>query len=378
MTKITVKLDKRSYPVLVGPGIVNELPKLLKKNLSERRIFVLYDARFYALHGKRVSSVIKKAGRPIELVVPSGEKAKSLRQLGQIYSFLLDQKISRADFILACGGGVTADLAGFAAATVLRGVKWGIVSTTLLSMVDAAIGGKTALNLPQGKNLIGAFWQPAFVVNDIDQLMTLPQGEIISGLGEVVKYAGLVGPSIMHRLQVYLNGGDFYDRAYLEKLVALSVRYKAGVVSADERDSGTRMFLNLGHTFSHAVESNVRSRGLSHGESLLIGLSAACHLSESVYPRGRSELDTYRAMVERLLRYVPRRSIDPQKVMQTMTVDKKRSGERLKFILLQRPGKPIIVENVNRRLIVDALKKALNRYHEIGGRHAHSPGGKRA
>ncbi|UCD62569.1 MAG: 3-dehydroquinate synthase, partial [Candidatus Zixiibacteriota bacterium] len=339
MPVVKVNLGRRSYPVAIGAGASNKLPEYLKAKVVQNRVFVFYDAQFYALHGRRVSRYIKQVVRPVELVLPRGERVKSATQVKRLYSYLLGQKVSLADFILACGGGVTSDLIGYVAATSMRGIQWGVLSTTLLGMVDASIGGKTAINHPGGKNLIGAFWQPSFVISDTDYLLTLARKEVTAGLGEVVKYGGLAAEPILDRLDDYLSAGNCYDVVALNRLVLPCARYKAAVVSKDEREGGPRMLLNLGHTFSHAIES--ATRALSHGEALPIGLLAACYLSTALEPSRQNRLAGYLRLLERFLQLVPHRRIDVAAARQAMTLDKKRRGSAPKFILLDKPGKPI-------------------------------------
>ena len=364
MPQVRVRLKERSYPVVIGSKIADRLPALVEKQLSGGRIFVFLDSHFYGLHGRKLTRTLKQVGKSIELVIPGEERMKTASQLNRIYDFLMSQKISRSDFILACGGGVVSDLVGYAAATTLRGLKWGIVSTTLLGMVDAAIGGKTGINHAGGKNLIGAIWQPAFVSCDIEHLMTLPKRQLVSGLGEVVKYGGLVGKPMLAEIEKLVDSGNLYNERLLLKLVHLSARYKAEIVATDERDGGRRMFLNLGHTFSHGIEAAVPVGRLGHGEALLIGLVAVCEMSRRKFD---APLGSFTAMVETLLQQVKYHAIDAAAVRRAMKLDKKRAGRAAKFILLRKPGQPIIVDDANGQLVTGSLSYALKRYKNIGG-----------
>ena len=227
MPTIRVELEERSYPIIIGHKNTDKLIKVIDRLVGNNRLFIYYDANFYALHGVKLSNFLKRY-KPIELVVPSGEKSKSQAQLTKLQHHLLDQKISRSDFILAVGGGVTTDLIGYLSATTLRGIKWGIVSTTLLGMVDASIGGKTGINTKHGKNLIGAFWQPSFVFCDSFYLNTLNNREFNCGLGEIVKYAGLIGGDYIDLLQ------KFIDNPNNDKTSILSARSSLNAPSITE------------------------------------------------------------------------------------------------------------------------------------------------
>ncbi|MBU8933156.1 MAG: 3-dehydroquinate synthase [candidate division Zixibacteria bacterium] len=365
MRKVVVDLAERSYPVVVGAGIwKEELARLAGKATgSKGRLFVLCDAQLFALYGHAITAAARKASRTAQLlVVPTGERAKTMTQLRRIYGYLLDNLISRNDVILACGGGVTSDLAGFAAATVLRGVRWGVLSTTLLGMVDAAIGGKTGINHKQGKNLLGAIWQPSFVICDSELLATLAPRQLVAGLGEVVKYAGLVENNMIGTLNRYLQKGDMFDLRALTRLIHLSVQYKAAIVSQDEREGGLRMVLNLGHTFGHAIEKSLGYGRLLHGEAVLLGLLAAVELSGRLKKVRVGRLEDYKDIICQLAGEIPHRYIEVDKVIAAMSHDKKRLGKSTRFVLLDAPGRPVIADNVKKKDIRMALKAALATY----------------
>ncbi|MCH9024238.1 MAG: 3-dehydroquinate synthase [candidate division Zixibacteria bacterium] len=367
MPQINIKLKAGSYPVVIGNRIDNKFLSLLKTNAQNRRVFVFFDARFYALHGKKIESLLKsKKYRIKTFVIPSGEKSKSASALKKIYDFLLHNKISRDDFILACGGGVTTDLVGYAAATTLRGIRWGAVSTTLLGMVDAAIGGKTGINHESGKNLIGAFWQPSFVICNTEHLQTLPEREMIAGLGEVIKYGGLIGNDLIDEIEKFLRKGDLYDTKALEKLINVSVRYKGSIVAQDEREENIRMFLNLGHTFGHAIEKTLGYGKLLHGEAIIIGLLAAVILSRKVNRTSTKVLAGYESLLKKCLRFLRYFPLKPAEIFKNMQIDKKRSGQELRFVLLKRPGKPFIASGLRPKLIIDSVKECLALYKAEG------------
>ncbi|MCK4632311.1 MAG: 3-dehydroquinate synthase [candidate division Zixibacteria bacterium] len=379
MPVTTVDLGKRSYPIQVGTNCVAKLTAAIGRSCRTDRLFVFYDANLFALHGAEIRKALKLRGRDVqELVVPSGEKAKSPGILKKIYGFLLDLKISRDDFILVCGGGVTSDLVGYAAATTLRGIRWGVVPTTLLAMVDAAIGGKTGINHKTGKNLIGVFHQPAFVHCDTRYLHTLPPREFVAGLGEVAKYGGLIGPDMIALTQKYLSGTNPHADRPLVRLIHASAAYKAEIVSRDEREGSLRMRLNLGHTFGHAIERATGYGRLRHGEAVVLGLLAAIELSSLVNPDVSKRLQDYREMVVSLIRQVKRVEIDEKAVLDAISLDKKRSAAQLKFVLLKGTGKPYFADNISMSQMRKSLRAMLACYKVHGGTDAPYSGRKRA
>lgn len=373
MSRINVELDTRRYPIIIGAEIRDhELPRLIQRHLKPGgRLFVVFDAQVYALYGPAIMSLLATTDRCLtEMVIPPGEKSKSPSELQGIYDLLLTNRFSRNAFVLAVGGGVTTDLAGYAAATILRGIPWGAVPTTLLGMVDAAIGGKTGINHSLGKNLIGAFWQPSFVLADIGFLPTLPPRELIAGLGEVAKYAGLMGERFMKPLESYLDRGDLLDPHRLSRLVTLSAEYKADIVARDEREGRLRMLLNLGHTIGHAVEHAVGYGKLLHGEAVLLGLDAMIEVSALKKPARRAKLAAYQSLIRRLIAALPRRRISPEAVFEAISLDKKRDHATARFVLLDAPGRPLISHAVPESLIREAIAALLEHYESKGGRHA--------
>lgn len=371
MAQVRLKHGPGSYPIFSGPGVSDRLRDQLKRATGGNRLFLFYDAQFYALHGRSLKQHLggNRSGVS-ELVLPANERLKSTAHLGKLHAFLLGQRATRSDFILACGGGVLTDLVGFAAATCMRGMKWGIVSTTLLGMVDAAIGGKTGINHKLGKNLVGAFWQPEFVICDTTYLQTLPTRQLIAGLGEVLKYGGLVGRELIDQIDAYLATGDLYHQRWLARLVKASIVCKTGIVESDVHEKGRRMLLNLGHTFGHGFESGAGIGRLLHGEAVILGLLAAVELSCLEKKQSIKRLSGYRELIERFISHLPRRRIDRQRTLEGMKYDKKRGKDGQRYILLDRPGRPIITEKVTSVNVKRALDMTLAYYQEHGGSNA--------
>jgi 3-dehydroquinate synthase len=357
ISTINVKSARGSYPVIVGYGVEKQLATSVRKGGVGARVFAVFDANLFALHGASIERAIKQSGRPLlSAIIPSGEQTKSEKTVSQLHDLFLGEGIARHDLILACGGGVTSDVVGYAAATVLRGVRWGICATTLLSVVDASIGGKTAINHSRGKNLIGAFWPPVFVVSDLNWLGTLDQTQLRNGLGEVIKAAGLAGGRLLNDTTQSLAGGRPCAIDNLRKLIGPCIRYKARVVSQDERDQGMRQRLNYGHTFGHAVEQSLGYRRLVHGEAVILGMLGALELGERLGIGEKPSLNQFRHLVLSACAQLPQVRLDPDHILLAMRLDKKRDGKGLQFVLLKRPGHPTVVSGVPVRTIRQAVQ----------------------
>ena len=377
MPEIKLTTASASYPILIGSGLSSKLGTLTKQHTSARRVLVIFDANLFALHGADLVRTLKHSGLEIEtFVLPSGEVNKNERVLAGLYNFLLTSHIARTDLILAIGGGVTTDIVGYAAATVLRGVKWGAVPTTLLGMVDAAIGGKTGINHSHGKNLIGAFWQPRFVLCDLQLLQTLPPRELVAGFGEMVKYAALVG-SPMLPLVARLLDGDATAKDW-NTAIAQSASYKAQIVSKDEREENIRAYLNLGHTFGHAIEHTLGYGKLLHGEAVMVGLLGAICLSMLAEPTNAKRLKDYYRLVLSAVEMVPKRHLAANQIAKAMSLDKKRAGKDLRFVLLKSPGKPYLATGLPAAMVTFAIEQMIADFNDFGGKHAPRTGRQRS
>jgi 3-dehydroquinate synthase len=352
MTTIRVPLGDRSYDVVVEDGALARAGTLLDRHLRERpaRVAVIGDEHVLSLHGATLQASLE--GFPsVTIALPRGETAKDLSVYGRMLDELARARLDRTSLVIALGGGAASDVAGFAAATYLRGIRWTGFPSTLLAQVDAAIGGKTGVNLSAGKNLAGAFHQPSLVAIDPGLLATLEARERDAGFGEVLKYGLLASaPAILERLE----SSAPLDRAALTELIGLCVAIKADVVARDERERSLRAHLNLGHTFAHALERAQDYRGLLHGEAVGLGLIAACHLSAAMLGCDATLTERVRRVLARF--HLPlQASFDPESVLAHMGADKKRAGAELRLILLERPGVPRIVSAPDRALLLQAL-----------------------
>jgi 3-dehydroquinate synthase len=283
--------------------------------------------------------------------IDPGEKSKTLDTVRSIYKRLLENGADRSTFIVGIGGGVVCDITGFAASTYLRGVRFGFVSSTLLSQVDASVGGKNGVNFMGYKNMVGVISQPEFVICDPNLLKTLPQKEILCGLAEVVKHALIGDPELFSYLEDNHKKAADLDRPVTERLVHDSVLIKSAIVNRDERENGDRRKLNFGHTFGHAMENTA---GVSHGEAVSAGMVMAAEISVQKGYLGRDKAERIGALLRRLKLPV-RLEIDPGKVTDALKKDKKRQGDRIRFVLLKALGHAV-VEEISIREIEDNIQ----------------------
>lgn len=275
--KLTVNLGDNSYPIYIEKGIVSKCGDFLPQVFCGKRIMIISDDNVFPLYGQALLSSLNEY-ECSTLVLPHGEPTKAFQSLPQIYSALLEAKISRSDLVIALGGGVIGDLAGFAAASYLRGINLVQIPTSLLAQVDSSVGGKVAVDLPQGKNLVGAFFQPKMVLIDPLVLDTLPEHFISDGMGEVIKYGCIKDKDLFETLCTHSSFADL--KAELPSIIARCVDIKRVVVEADQFDTGERMLLNFGHTLAHTIEQYYHYQRESHGEAVAIGMYQITKIAE--------------------------------------------------------------------------------------------------
>lgn len=339
MLTIPVGLGERSYPIHIGAGLLDQAGGYIREALGECAAAIVTDDHVAPLYLERVTKSMEEAGfHTVSIVLPHGEPTKSLQSLTQLYTFFSENHITRKDMVVALGGGVIGDLSGLAAATWLRGVRFVQIPTTLLAQVDSSVGGKVAVDLPQGKNLVGAFWQPSLVLCDPDTLKTLTDDYWHDGLGEVVKYGCICDEPLFALLEQHACGGREALMAVMDQILRHCIQAKADVVAQDERDTGLRMTLNFGHTIAHAVETCQHYTGYRHGEAVAIGMHVISHLAES---RGMCEQGTSERL-DRLLAAsglpMALPDIPEPDLLKAMSQDKKNEGKALNIILLDRIG----------------------------------------
>lgn len=341
MRTVRVSLADRSYPIHVGNGLLPQLGRLCSKQGFASRCCVLTDSTVSPLYADTVVESLVRAGfEPVVIEVPAGETAKSLKIVGACYDQLAAHRLERKSFVVALGGGVVGDLAGFVAATYLRGLHFVQVPTTLLAQVDSSVGGKVGVNLPAGKNLVGAFYQPRFVLCDLDTLESLPTRELRAGLAEVIKYGIIYDSALFRRLEKELDRLLTRDPKTLTAVIARCCAIKAEVVSQDETESGLRAILNYGHTIGHAIEAISGYGTYLHGEAISIGQVAASHLSAALTGLDPRSVDRIRdlflcAGLPVTAKFTPKQR---EKLFGAMRLDKKVSGGEIKFVLARAIG----------------------------------------
>ena len=367
MQKVHVPLGARAYDILIGPGLLARAGAEIAPLLSRPRVAIVTESRVAGLHLSALEAGLAAAGIGSEaLVLEPGEGAKSWPVLERVVEWLLGQKVERGDVVLAFGGGVIGDLAGFAAAILRRGVRFVQIPTSLLAQVDSSVGGKTGINSPRGKNLIGAFHQPALVLADIAVLGTLAARDFLAGYGEVVKYGCLGDLAFFEWLEANGPALAAGDMALREEAVRRSVQAKADIVVADEREHGVRALLNLGHTFGHALEAATGYDGtrLLHGEGVAIGMVLAFELSARLglmAQEGPSRLRAHLAAMgmKKDLADIPGDLPDAEGLLGLMAQDKKVVDGKMRYVLARGIGEAFVAEDVEAETVRAVLEEAL-------------------
>ena len=357
MQTISVPFQNRSYPIWIEKGLLTNLPELLKPMNQGQKWVIFSQNEIISLYGNSLCKGLKSAGFQVELVVlPDGEKAKSLNELEGIFSQLIGMDCDRSSTFLALGGGVVGDATGFIAGTFMRGVDYIQIPTTLLAMVDSSIGGKTGVNLPDGKNLVGAIWQPKAVVIDIELLKSLHKREITSAMGEVLKYGAILDRNLFEVVAENLN--DILNLSkpeLLTEVIGRCAKLKADVVVEDEREGGKRRILNFGHTIGHALETHFGFETLRHGEAVAYGMLAAGKLSNE---DGRLEIEDFE-LLQTTIKKLPLPKLpefDAENILKIMQRDKKVKDRKINFVLLEAIGKTVIVDSIEKESIIKAME----------------------
>ena len=329
MKTVTVSVSK-SYDIKIGPGLLSSLGAEAAALGKAKKIAIVSETNVYPLYGKQGEDSLKAAGlEVVSFVFPAGEESKCAATYLELLNFLAENKLTRTDLIVALGGGVVGDLAGFAAATYLRGIRFIQIPTTLLAAVDSSVGGKTAIDLPTGKNLVGAFWQPSLVLCDTNTLTSLPRDVFLDGCAEVIKYGILYDEAFFAYLE---STGPEFDR---EAVIARCVEMKRDVVMEDEFDTGARMKLNLGHTIGHGVEASSNFT-LSHGKSVAVGMAIVSRASKCA--------DNARILgILKQFGLPTTTQTDPDTLLRYALSDKKRSGSTVNLIIPRKIGDCAIV-----------------------------------
>ena len=361
MQTLRVALGDRSYPIHIGPGLL-ESAELFAPHLGATAA-VITNALVAPLYLRRLTLSLERAGaRVVPIIIPDGEQHKDWRTLDRVLDEMLASRCERSVTVVALGGGVVGDLAGFAAAIYQRGVQFIQVPTTLLAQVDSSVGGKTAINHARGKNMVGAFHQPRAVIADVGTLATLPGRELRAGIAEVIKHGLILDASFVGWLESDLNRLLAGDAAALTRAVLRSCELKAQVVASDEREQGARALLNFGHTFAHAIEAGMGYGAWVHGEAVGAGMVIATELSLRAGFIGPEDARRPRALVSAAgLPVAGPAELSPERYLELMSVDKKAEGGRIRFVLLEAIGRAVVHGDIPSALVCDAIQSCTAR-----------------
>ncbi len=360
MKKILINTKSKNYPVYFGKGIFNDINKIIAKHDLPNNIFLVIDKNVFNYHKKTIEKFVNNNKWKKSLFIfSSNEVYKSYITLNKIYDQLLNNGFGRDTLIIAIGGGITGDIAGYAASTFARGVNLIHIPTTLLAMVDSSIGGKTGINFGDTKNIVGTFYQPDIVICDQNFLKTLPHEEIICGIGEAIKYSLLMGDNFFSFIKSNLNKLIKLDQKITAAVLESCIFFKGKIVEEDELEkSGLRKLLNLGHTFAHALEIE-QDYQLKHGQAVIIGLTCALHLSNKMNLLDDGLLAKYLSLLIKLNRFIVLEDFDTEAIYKIMGRDKKNKNDKIKFVLLNKAGSIIIDVETNKEDVIYSIKNGL-------------------
>jgi len=358
MQTLTVSLADRSYPIHIGNGLLGQVDLILP-HLKRKQVAIVSNTTVAPLYMHAIAQPLRDAGvSVIEIILPDGEAYKNNQTLQIIYDHLLQNRCERNTTLIALGGGVIGDLTGYAAATYLRGVPFIQVPTTLLSQVDSSVGGKTGINHPLGKNMIGAFYQPKLVLADIDTLKTLPQRELSAGVAEVIKYGLIRDADFFDWLETNMSALMAVDTAVASYAIYRSCQNKAEVVVADEHEQGERALLNLGHTFGHAIEHAMGYGVWLHGEAVATGTVMAADLSQRMGWLDAAQMARIKTIMQAAKLPIAAPDLGADEYLRLMQLDKKVSDGRIRLILQQDIGKAVITADYDAEKLKQTLSSA--------------------
>jgi 3-dehydroquinate synthase len=357
-TTVHVALGTRSYDIVIGSSVLNRVVEYLIAESHASHAIIISDQHVARIYGDALQQdLAKRVARTALIEIAAGEPSKSVAEADRLWQLLLERGADRNTCIVAVGGGVVGDLAGFVAASYARGLSLIQVPTTLLAQVDSSVGGKVGVNLPGAKNMVGAFWQPSFVLIDTNTLDTLPPRELSAGLAEVVKYGVILDAELFEYLERHASAVLGRDRQVLRHVIARCCRLKADVVEADEREiTGRRAVLNYGHTFGHAIEAVTHYGHYLHGEAVAIGMHAAARLARQLARVDQSFVDRQAQLLTQFELPTTAPSLAIDALLAAMQRDKKATHGRLRFVLPTRLGEVELVEDVPIELVRSVLE----------------------
>jgi len=357
--KLRVRLQENSYNILIGRGLLGKTGELIESLSNYRQVLLVSNPTVYALYGQAVCDCLHEKGYKVTTaLMPDGEQYKNLDEAGKILDIAVDAGLERSDLVIALGGGVVGDLAGFVASIYQRGIDYVQIPTTLLAQVDSSVGGKVAVNHPRGKNLIGAFHQPRLVIIDSLTLKTLKVEDYINGLGEVVKYAiansrDLFNYLVSHAEEVRNKGEDA-----IEQVIFYSCRIKADIVEKDEKEMGQRVVLNFGHTFGHSLEKIGNYTDFRHGQAVAMGIIPAVYMADDLGLIEENEITSIKMLYRKLNLPGKFPYLDAEDIYRGMLNDKKVRHNQLRLVLPQGIGNNLIMDNINSEQVIQAIIRA--------------------
>ncbi len=358
MHTVHVDLGHRSYPIYLGNQILSSLGPICREQEVPSVLVIITDKTVEKLYLSHVSNSLRHNGFTVhEIVIPPGEHHKTLKTANKIFTSLIEKRVGRNSAIAALGGGVIGDLAGFIAATYLRGLPFLQIPTTLLAQADSSVGGKVAVNHPMGKNMIGAFYQPKLVFSDVEVLRTLPQREIVCGLGEVVKFSIISDAELFAYVEQHLNELLKLESDPITTVITRCCEIKASLVSRDEVEKGERIILNYGHTVGHALEAVGEYRALKHGEAVILGMWVENIIA---FERGWISREIYeriQCLLERLIPLIPVPSMDEGDALSAMAIDKKALNGKVRMVLPRQIGEVFVADGISKDEVESALKQ---------------------
>ena len=357
MKKINIQFDERSYPIYIGEGLISNY-ELISQHISSKKTAIITNDTVADIYLKTLMDTLSPHKEVISIILPDGESYKSKDSLDVIYTQLLQNKADREITLIALGGGVIGDITGFAAATYMRGVSFIQIPTTLLSQVDSSVGGKTGINHPLGKNMIGAFYQPKCVISDMNVLKTLPARELSAGLAEVIKYGLIRDNKFFEWLESHIQFLIDLNPEYLIEAVQRSCENKAAVVEADEFESGIRAILNLGHTFGHAIEVAQGYGNWLHGEAVGAGMVMAAKLSQSMGWLADKDVDRIVSLIKKAGLPTEPPKISVKKYMELMMLDKKTKDGQINLVLQKSIGDAVLTNQYDPKKLHQILEQS--------------------
>jgi len=357
MKKINIQFDERSYPIYIGEGLISNY-ELISQHILGKKVAIITNETVADIYLKTLMDTVSSHKELISIILPDGESYKSKDSLDSIYAQLLENKADREITLIALGGGVIGDITGFAAATYMRGVNFIQIPTTLLSQVDSSVGGKTGINHPLGKNMIGAFYQPKCVISDMNVLKTLPSRELSAGLAEVIKYGLIRDNKFFEWLESHIQYLMEMNPKYLIEAVQRSCENKAAVVEADEFESGIRAILNLGHTFGHAIEVAQGYGNWLHGEAVGAGMVMAAKLSQSMGWLADKDVGRIVALIKKAGLPTEPPKISVKKYMELMMLDKKTKDGQINLVLQKSIGDAVLTNKYDPKKLHQILEQS--------------------